>query len=76
MRRAEALIAVVAGLAATASPRMLLRVSGIAPREVTGAAVTAMATSGVIVALDLAARRAGREARARPVAADAAPPRR
>jgi hypothetical protein len=130
MRRAQALIALVAGGAAAASPRALLRVFGIAPREVTGAAalgwrlfgvrtaaigaaaalgderaraaflpvqvadpavfahalraravprraaVMAMATSGVIVVLDLAARRAEHEARARPAAAGAARPRR
>jgi hypothetical protein len=130
MRRAQALVAVVVGGAATASPRALLRVFGIAPREVTGAAalgwrlfgvrtaaigaaaargderaravflpvqvadqavfayalrtravprraaVMAMATSGVVVALDLAARSAEREAQARRVAAGAARPRR
>jgi len=114
MRRVEAFIALVVGVAATASPRRLLRVFGIARPEVTGAAalgwrlfgvrtaaigaaalrgdgraqaailpiqvadqavfahalrsravppraaVMAMATSGVLIALDVAARRAER----------------
>ena len=126
MRRTEAIIALLVAAAATASPRLMLRVFGIAPREVTGAAalgwrlfgvrtaaigaaalrgderaqavflpvqiadqavfahalrtravprraaVMAMATSGVIVALDLAARRAERSAAA-PAAPGAAP---
>jgi len=47
MRRVEAFIALVVGVAATASPRRLLRVFGIARPEVTGAAALGWRLFGV-----------------------------